>query len=633
MDRPPPSKIDLVQRYVGTPQSRVQLSHLGGKAWPRQKERVREAVRDFATQMLHIQAARQAMSGIRYPADTTWQREFDAEFPYEETEDQLAAIAEVKRDMGDPRPMDRLICGDVGFGKTEIAIRAAFKAAEYGKQVAILVPTTVLAEQHERTVQERFADYPFRIESVSRFKTPKDQKAVLEAVRKGHVDIIIGTHRLLSRDVGFADLGLVIIDEEQRFGVRHKQRLLELRMTADVLILSATPIPRTLHMALLGLRDISSLATPPLDRRAIVTEVIGFDSERIRLAIERELAREGQVFFVHNRVYNIETVAEQVRELVPDARVLVGHGQMSARQLESVMLKFQRQETDILVCTTIIESGIDIPTANTMFVSDAHRFGLSELHQLRGRVGRYKHRAYCYLLLPQDQVVSDIALKRLKAIEQFSMLGAGFKIALRDLEIRGVGNLLGLEQSGHIAAVGYAMYCRLLEHAVGDLKNEPRVSSIDTSIDIGITGALPKGYIKSEARRMEAYRRLSGADTPAEIGQVGRDLESAYGELPPMGQALVRLAELRVLATMLGIRSITRHERDIILATASPEALEERLAAVTGTLRAVGGPDARGLTQVYYRPPAAYLEGDSILNVLLARFREAAEVQEVMSDA
>jgi transcription-repair coupling factor (superfamily II helicase) len=624
----PAAKIELVQRYIGAFQGRPQLSSLGGKKWARQKERVTEAVRDLAVEMLRIQAARQAKPGIRYPADTTWQREFDAEFPYEETDDQVAAIAEVKRDMSDPRPMDRLICGDVGFGKTEVAIRAAFKAAEYGKQVAILVPTTVLAEQHERTVHERLADYPFLVESLSRFKTRKRQGEVLEAVRKGQVDIVIGTHRLLSKDVRFADLGLVVIDEEQRFGVQHKQRLFEFRLTADVLTLSATPIPRTLHMALLGLRDISSLATPPLDRRAIVTEVIAFDPDRIRQAIERELAREGQVYFVHNRVYNIQTVADRVRELVPEARVLVGHGQMSARQLESVMLKFLRHEADILVCTTIIESGIDIPTANTMFVSDAHRFGLSELHQLRGRVGRYKHRAYCYLLLPTDQVVSEVALKRLRAIEQFSMLGAGFRIAIRDLEIRGAGNLLGPEQSGHIAAVGYGMYCRLLERAVGDLKNQPTVSSIDTTIDISIAGALPKGYIRSDARRMDAYRRISGADTLAEIHRVEGDLTSAYGELPRSGQTLVQLAELRILATMLGIRSITRHERDIIFSTDRTQELQRHLAGAQGSLRVVGRPDPSGRTQVYYRPPESYLEADSILTVLLHRFRAAVEPTE-----
>ncbi len=613
----PASRIDLVHRYIGAFQGRPELSRIGGRKWAKQKEQVSEAVRTLAAEMLRIQAARAATPGIRYPADTTWQREFEAEFPYQETEDQLAAAALVKRDMSDPQPMDRLICGDVGFGKTEIAIRAAFKAAEYGRQVAVLVPTTVLAEQHERTFRERFADYPFRVESLSRFKTRRAQLDVLQALRKGQVDIVIGTHRLLSADVRFADLGLVIIDEEQRFGVRHKQRLLGFRMTADVLTLTATPIPRTLHMALLGLRDISALTTPPLDRRAIVTEVIPFDRRRVQRAIERELAREGQVYFVHNRVHSIDRAADQVRALAPDARILVGHGQMPARQLESVMLRFLRHEADVLVCTTIIESGIDIPTANTMFIADAHMFGLSELHQLRGRVGRYKHRAYCYLLLPEDGVVSDIGLKRLRAVEQFSMLGAGFKIAMRDLEIRGAGNLLGPEQSGHIAAVGYEMYCRLLERAVGDLKNEPRISTIDTTVDLGLTGGLPKGYIPSDTRRMEAYRRFSRADTLAELDQVDEDLRSAYGELPAAARTLADLARLRVAAAHLGVRSVTRHERDVILLTGRPGLLEPRFGQARGTLRMVGQPDARGLTTVYYRPPPDHLRGRRILTVLL----------------
>ena len=621
----PASKIELVQKYIGSFKGRPELSRLGGVKWGRQKAKVQEAVRDLATEMLRIQAARESMPGIRYPADTTWQREFEAEFPYEETEDQLAAAGQVKRDMSDPRPMDRLICGDVGFGKTEVAIRAAFKAAEYGKQVALLVPTTVLAEQHERTFRQRFADYPFRIESISRFKTKKHQRQLLDAVRKGQVDIIIGTHRLLSKDVRFADLGLVIIDEEQRFGVEHKQRLLEFRMTADVLTLSATPIPRTLHMAMLGLRDISSLATAPLDRRAIVTEVITPDPQRVKHAIERELARDGQVFYVHNRVYNIESVAEQVRQLVPEARVLVGHGQMPSRQLESVMLKFMRREVDVLVCTTIIESGIDIPTANTMFIDDAHMFGLSELHQLRGRVGRYKHRAYCYLILPPDRVVSEVALRRLKAIEQFSMLGAGFKIAMRDLEIRGAGNLLGPEQSGHIAVVGYEMYCQLLERAVSDLKEQARASSLDTTIDLAIAGALPKGYIPSDIRRLEAYRRISQAERIQELDRVERDLASAYGSLPPSAQTLLQLAQLRVLAAAIGIRSITLHEEDVIFATEQPQELQRRMAGAKGTLRLVGQVDRKGLAQVYYRPPANYLESDTILTVLNHRLRSESE--------
>ncbi len=617
----PASKIELVQKYIGAFRARPERSVLGGKRWKKQKEQVSEAVRDLAAEMLRLQAAREALPGTRYPADTAWQREFEAEFPYEETDDQIVSITAVKRDLEQHRPMDRLICGDVGFGKTEIAIRAAFKTVEYGKQVAVLVPTTVLAEQHGRTFRERFADYPFVIESISRFKTRMQQNELLQRLQQGTVDIIIGTHRLLSEDVKFADLGLVVIDEEQRFGVQHKQRLLEFRTTAEVLTMSATPIPRTLHMALLGLRDISSLTTPPLDRRAIVTEVIGHDSRRIKQALERELAREGQVFFVHNRVHNIHSVADDVQRLVPDARVIVGHGQIPARQLEQVMLKFLRHEADILVCTTIIESGIDIPTANTMIIADAHRFGLSELHQLRGRVGRYKHRAYCYLCLPQDRIINPIAMKRLRALESFTMLGAGFKIALRDLELRGAGNLLGAEQSGHIAAVGYEMYCQLLEHAVSDLKQEKIIKAVDTTLDLGVEGALPKGYIPSDSRRMDAYRRVSQARTTEELSEIEKNMISAYGSLPQAASMLMQLAEIRLNAHHIGIRNATRHEGDIIFKTSQPHTLEKHFAQAKGSLRLVGQPDRDGLSTVYYRPPPQYLEGQSLLTVLRQRLK------------
>ncbi len=617
----PAARIELVQKYIGAVGRSPECSTLGGKRWQRQKEKVREAVRELAAEMLRLQAAREALPGIRFPADTTWQREFEAEFPYEETDDQLAAVGAVKRDMADEKPMDRLVCGDVGFGKTEIAIRAAFKAVEYGKQVAVLVPTTVLADQHERTFGQRFADYPFRIETISRFKTKKQQNEVLADLARGRVDVVIGTHRLLSGDVRFADLGVVIIDEEQRFGVDHKQKLLSFRATADVLTLSATPIPRTLHMAMLGLRDISSLTTPPLDRRAIVTEVIAHDTRRIQRAIHRELAREGQIFVVHNRVHNIQSVADDIRRLAPDARVIVGHGQMAAGELERVMHRFIHGEADILVCTTIIESGIDIPTANTMIVLGAQMFGLSELHQLRGRVGRYKHRAYCYLVLPDGRTITETAMKRLKTLERFSMLGAGFKIALRDLEIRGAGNLLGPEQSGHIAAVGYEMYCQLLERAVAELKDEDTAAAVDCVVDLGFTGSIPRGYIPADARRMDAYRRVSAANDLGALERIRGDLASAYGDLPGRAEVLVRLAELRVGASRLGIRSIARHEADIIFKTARPRELAERMSGAQGSLRVVGDTGKAGLTTVYYRPPPAYLEVDTLLTVLSRRLR------------
>ncbi|MCL4741001.1 MAG: transcription-repair coupling factor [Phycisphaerales bacterium] len=624
----PASSIDLVQRYVGGFRGKPQLSTIGGTRWQTQKARVAEGVRDLAAEMLRVRAAREAMPGIRYPPDTPWQKEFEAEFPYEETEDQLAALAEIKKDMASPRPMDRLLCGDVGFGKTELAVRAAFKAVESGRQAAVLVPTTVLAEQHERTFRARFAGYPFRVESLSRFKTGREQNEILRELKAGRVDAVIGTHRLLSADVAFADLGLVVVDEEQRFGVEHKEKLLRLRMTVDVLTLSATPIPRTLHMAMLGLRDISSLSTPPLDRRAIVTEVIPWNDRRIAQAIARELTRDGQVFFVHNRVHNIRRVADDVRRLAPDARVDIGHGQMPPRELEAVMLRFMRRETDVLVCTTIIESGIDIPTANTIIINDADRFGLADLHQLRGRVGRSDRRAYCYLLLPLTRTLNETARKRLQAVEQYAMLGAGFKIAMRDLEIRGAGNLLGPEQSGHIAAVGYEMYCRLLQHAVHELRNEkPPEPASGTAVEIGLAGAIPRAYIPSDARRLEAYRRIAVATTPNDLDAVAQALESAYGPLPPPARRLLDLAELRVLAADLGVRGIVVRERDVVFRARDPNPITERLRGAKGTVTPLPPKAHDSLHEIYYRPPEPYLEPETLLRVLRGRLAEGGNVQ------
>lgn len=615
----PASKIELVQKYIGSGGAKPKLSVVGGRRWKKQKEQVSEAVRDLAAEMLRVQAARASTPGIAFPPDTPWQREFEAEFPYEETEDQLLAIDMSKRDMANTQPMDRLLCGDVGFGKTEVAIRAAFKAVEYGKQVAVLVPTTVLAEQHERTFVSRFKAYPFRIESLSRFKTMGEARKIVEDVASGRVDIVIGTHRILSADMSFKDLGMVIIDEEQRFGVEHKQRLLQFRTTADVLTLSATPIPRTLHMAMLGLRDISSLSTAPLDRRAVVTEVTAYNEVRIKNAIARELAREGQVFFVHNRVADLSKVAERIQQLAPGAKVDYGHGQMSARDLEKVMLRFVRRETDILVSTTIVESGIDIPTANTMFINNAQNFGLSDLHQLRGRVGRHKNRAYCYMLLPPDRSVNEDSMKRLKAIEDFSMLGAGFKIAMRDLEIRGAGNLLGSEQSGHIAAVGYEMYCQLLEESVRELRNEVTLSGTDTTVEIGVVGSIPRAYMPSDKRRMEAYRRIGQADSLESLEQTSADLLSAYGELPVGLVALIELAEVRLAAAAMGIRSIVIRDDDVVFRTTDPRLLEAAFEGVQGSVRVIGGRDASGHWDVYFRPPPNYMEPNTLLTVLRHR--------------
>jgi len=615
----PAARINLIQKYIGGFSGHPQLSRLGSSAWEKQKAKVSEAVMDMAAELLQIQAARAAQMGLAYPPDTDWQKEFEAEFPYEPTQDQLTGAEEIKQDMQRPRPMDRLLCGDVGYGKTELAMRAAFKAVEYGKQVAVLVPTTVLAEQHERSFRERMANYPLNIASISRFKTGKQQKEIVKKAAAGEVDILIGTHRLLSKDVKFADLGLVVIDEEQRFGVTHKERLKQMRMMVDVLTMSATPIPRTLHMSMLGLRDISSLTTAPQDRRSIVTEVIAFDRQRIKQAILRELNREGQIYFVHNRVHNIVEMADEVQKLAPDARILIGHGQMGEGELEDVMLKFILHEADILVCTTIIESGLDIPNANTIFINQADRFGLSELHQLRGRVGRYKNRAYCYLLLPADRPVTPIATKRLKAIEEYSHLGAGFKIAMRDLELRGAGNILGPEQSGHIATVGYEMYCQLLDEATRQLKNEPKPLKPEAHVEIGISAFIPKTWIAADRQRMDVYRRLSRVDSLDMLNVMEADLKDAFGEPPRLAVLLLALTELRLLAGLFGIESIIRKDPDVVLTVRDASRAQSGLIGAPGTLRVI---DEK---TVYLRMPGSFNESDTLLMVLRNLLKAAHE--------
>jgi transcription-repair coupling factor (superfamily II helicase) len=581
----PAARINLIQKYIGGFHGHPQLSRLGSGVWEKQKAKVAEEVMDMAAELLEIQAARAAEPGLAYPPDTEWQREFEAEFPYEPTPDQVTGAADIKADMTKPRPMDRLLCGDVGYGKTELAMRAAFKACEFGKQVAILVPTTVLAEQHYRSFKERMVNYPFEIASISRFKTGREQKEVIARTSKGEIDILIGTHRILSKDIKFSDLGLVVVDEEQRFGVTHKERLKQMRKTVDVLTMSATPIPRTLHMSMLGLRDISSLTTAPQDRRSVVTEVMSYDRQRIKQAILRELQRNGQIYFVHNRVHNILEIAEEIQNLVPDARILVGHGQMGEGQLEDVMVKFIRHEADILVCTTIIESGLDIANANTIIINNADRFGLSELHQLRGRVGRWKHRAYCYLLLPADRPITPVATKRLKAIEEYSHLGAGFKIAMRDLELRGAGNILGPEQSGHIAAVGYEMYCQLLEEATRQLKNEPKATLPEAHVDIGVSAFLPKVYIPGERQRMDLYRRLTRCSDVDMLNLLEQDMKDAYGEPPRQAIVLFALMESKLLAGLYGISSVIKKDPDVVLTVSDAQKAQAALTGAPGTLR------------------------------------------------
>jgi transcription-repair coupling factor (superfamily II helicase) len=503
--------------------------------------------------------------GIVFPDDTEWQREFDAAFPYTETPDQATAIRSTKDDMRLPRPMDRLICGDVGYGKTEVAMRAAFKAVDAGYQVAVLVPTTVLADQHGRTFRKRMAEFPFQIAVLSRFCTGKEEREILKSMADGSLDIVIGTHRLAQADVRFHNLGLLIIDEEQRFGVEVKEKLKALRQVVDVMTLTATPIPRTLHMSLLGLRDISNLETPPADRLAIETRVTRFSPDIFRHAALRELSRDGQMFFVHNRIQDINAVAHQLQSIVPELRICIGHGQMPEGELEEVMLDFIAHKYDLLLATTIIESGLDIPNANTIFIDEADRYGLADLHQLRGRVGRYKHRAYCYLLLDPNKPLTSTAAKRLAAIEEFSDMGAGFAIAMRDLEIRGAGNILGTEQSGHIATVGYELYCELLEKTVRQLQNLPPKEHIEVNLDLPGEAYLPRRYVPDMRQKIDLYRRLSRIASMTELAELAGEMVDRFGPKPEAVDRLLRRIELRVLAHGWNVESIHREDGFVVL--------------------------------------------------------------------
>jgi len=540
----PAPHIGWVSKYIGGA-AQLELSTLGGKVWARKKERAAKAIRDIAEDLLRIQAARKSLPGIVYPPDGEWQEEFEKAFPYEETPDQLSAIQFVKQDMEDTCPMDRLLCGDVGFGKTEVALRAGFKAACSGKQVAVLAPTTLLVEQHGRTFTERFSGYPLSVEVLSRFKTPGEQRAILERLTAGRVDLVIGTHRLLQKDVRFKDLGLAIVDEEQRFGVEHKEFFKHLRKSVDVLTLTATPIPRTLHMAMIGLRDISNLATPPRNRRSILTKVAHLSGDLVRRAILREISRGGQVFVVHPRVYDIDDFRDNLAKLVPEARFAVGHGQMDSDSLEEVMAAFLRAEVDVLVSTTIVESGLDIPTANTILIHDAGRFGLAELHQLRGRVGRSDVQAYCYLLIPLHSTVTAEGMRRLRALEEFDELGAGFQLALKDLEIRGAGNVLGREQSGEIAEIGYDLYCRLLESTVKELRGEVVEEEIEVNLQLLGAAYIPEEYVQDEKAVLELYRRLEVLRTDEDINALRAEALDRFGPLPPPAARMFEEAKLR----------------------------------------------------------------------------------------
>ena len=586
----PVTEAHLVSKYVGAGgrgASRPPLNTLGGARWRKAKEQAERAVRDVAAELLQIQAARETQPGHAFAADSPWQREFEGAFIYEETPDQIRSIVETKSDMEKPRPMDRLICGDAGFGKTEVALRAAFKAVMDGKQVAVLVPTTVLAQQHFNTFRERMADYPVRIELLSRFRTRRAQQRVVKDLANGGVDIVIGTHRLIQNDIVFKELGLVVIDEEQRFGVLHKEKFKRLRTLVDVLTLSATPIPRTLYLALTGARDMSTIQTPPHDRLPVETLVTQFDERVIRDAIQRELNRGGQVFFLHNRVMTIQTMADRLKRLLPHARIVVGHGQMDADELEEVMTKFVNGEADVLLSTTIIESGLDIPNANTIIIDRADRFGLSDLYQLRGRVGRYKHQAYAYLLLPRHVSLLTDVRKRISAIRQYSTLGSGFKIAMRDLEIRGAGNLLGAEQSGHITAVGFELYCQLLKQSVSALKGEkvkPRVE-VEVKLDFledatapltpsdrervsegRVRGAsLSHNYISEPQHRIEIYRKLAQATDKSALESLTKELRDRFGPLPAPAELLLQIAELKILASEKAVTVIEVKDDKLML--------------------------------------------------------------------
>ncbi|RAL23178.1 transcription-repair coupling factor [Thermoflavimicrobium daqui] len=562
----PVEQIDQVQKYVGSEERTPKVYSLGGSEWSKVKNKVRSSVQDIAQDLIELYAKRQQAKGYAYSKDTSYQKEFEAMFPYEETPDQLRSISEIKKDMEQSQPMDRLLCGDVGYGKTEVAVRAAFKAAMEGKQVAVLVPTTILAQQHYETFKERFADFPVSTHVLSRFRSRKEQKETIEGLKNGTVDIVIGTHRLLSKDIIFKDLGLLIIDEEQRFGVKHKERIKQLKHNIDVLTLTATPIPRTLHMAMMGVRDLSVIETPPENRFPVQTYVLEYSGALVREAIERELARGGQVYFLYNQVQNIEQMAEQIRMLVPDARVAVAHGQMSENELEKVMLDFLDGESDVLVSTTIIETGVDIPNVNTLIIYDADKMGLSQLYQLRGRVGRSNRIAYAYFTYQRDKVLSEAAEKRLQAIKEFTELGSGFKIAMRDLSIRGAGNILGAEQHGHIATVGFELYSQMLKEAVAELQGkETQIDTKEPQIELKVDAYLPSEYIQDEKQKIELYKKIRAIATLQEVSELEEEIEDRFGDLPESVQSLLLVAKLRAYAIKYGIESMEQKGTDIIM--------------------------------------------------------------------
>ncbi|KYH28643.1 transcription-repair coupling factor [Clostridium colicanis] len=561
----PVDQLDLVQKYIGSEGKPPKINKLGGSEWNKAKSKVKKAINEIAEDLVKLYAIRSTLKGHKFSKDTIWQKQFEDEFPYEETPDQLTAIEEIKRDMESEKVMDRLLCGDVGYGKTEVAMRAAFKAVMDGKQVAILVPTTILAEQHYNNLIQRFSDFPIKIDMVSRFRTSAQIKQTLKELKAGNVDILVGTHRILQKDVQFKDLGLLIVDEEQRFGVTHKEKIKNMKKNVDVLTLTATPIPRTLHMSLTGIRDISVIETPPEQRYPVQTYVVEFNEQLIADAIEREIDRGGQVYFVYNRVGSIKEMALYLGKLVPEARIGIAHGQMPEKELEKVMIDFMKNKYDILLCTTIIETGLDIQNANTMIIYDADKFGLSQLYQLRGRVGRSNRIAYAYLTYRKDKVLSEVAEKRLKAIKDFTELGSGFKIAMKDLEIRGAGNIIGSSQHGHMASVGYDLYCRMLEDTIKLIKGEIDREPFETTVDLKVDAYIPNNYIDDEMQKIEIYKKIASIDSKEAMLDIQEELEDRFSDIPNSVDNLMNIAYIKALANKLGIQEIKEKPTEVVI--------------------------------------------------------------------
>lgn len=573
----PVEQLDLVQKYIGTEGKAPKVNKLGGSEWAKTKAKVKKSITDIAEDLIKLYALRSTLKGHSFSRDTVWQKQFEEEFPYEETQDQLTSIEEIKSDMESDKAMDRLLCGDVGYGKTEVAMRAMFKAAMDGKQSAFLVPTTILAEQHYNNFVQRFSDFPIKIDMISRFRTPAQQKDTIKALKEGNVDVLIGTHRILQKDIQFKDLGLLIIDEEQRFGVTHKEKIKNLKKNIDVLTLSATPIPRTLHMSLVGVRDISVIETPPEDRYPVQTYVVEYNEQLMRDAIMREINRGGQIYFVYNRVETILDMERAIQKLVPEARIAIAHGQMSERELENVVVDFMKQEYDVLLCTTIIETGMDIQNVNTIIIYDADKMGLSQLYQLRGRVGRSNRIAYAYLTYKKDKVLTEIAEKRLLAIKEFTELGSGFKIAMRDLEIRGAGNMMGAAQHGHMAAVGYDLYCRMLEDTIRLIKGEIDKEPIETTVELKIDAYIPMEYIEDEIQKIEVYKKIAAISSREDYLDVQEELEDRFSDIPQSVVNLMDIAYLRSIARELGISEIKEKEGELLFIYENMDRIKDNL--------------------------------------------------------